>query len=230
MKKYTYLLVILVLIFSSNVNAQSQYPVGSVFGPSGPTKVVDVTNPKTGRTWMDRNLGATRAATSSKDAASYGDLYQWGRGNDGHQLRNSKTLNTLSSIDQPAHGSFITVDSGFNDWHDPQNDNLWQGANGVNNPCPNGYRLPTDSEWDAERLTWTGGNNAKGAFASPLKLPMAGFRYYSDGSLTNVGSVGEYWSGTVSSAGSSDFIFGRSEASVWADHRASGFSVRCIKN
>jgi hypothetical protein len=35
--------------------------------------VVDVTNPATGRTWMDRNLGASRAATSSTDEQAYGD-------------------------------------------------------------------------------------------------------------------------------------------------------------
>ena len=32
----------------------------------------------TGKIWMDKNLGATQVATSSTDAASYGDLYQWG--------------------------------------------------------------------------------------------------------------------------------------------------------
>jgi hypothetical protein len=40
------------------------------------TLVVDVTNSLTGRTWMDRNLGANRAATSSTDSHAYGDLYQ----------------------------------------------------------------------------------------------------------------------------------------------------------
>ena len=42
----------------------------------------------TGKIWMDRNLGATQAATSSTDAASYGDLYQWGRAADGHEKKN----------------------------------------------------------------------------------------------------------------------------------------------
>lgn len=56
---------------------------------------------------MDRNLGATRAATSSTDAASYGDLYQWERGADGHQLRNSIIITTLSNSDQPGHSMFI---------------------------------------------------------------------------------------------------------------------------
>jgi len=39
----------------------------------------------TGKIWMDRNLGASQVATSSTDAAAYGDLYQWGRAADGHE-------------------------------------------------------------------------------------------------------------------------------------------------
>jgi uncharacterized protein (TIGR02145 family) len=111
------------------------------------TTVVDVTNPATGRVWMDRNLGASRVATSSTDTQAYGDLYQWGRGADGHEKRNSPTTSTLSSTDQPSHGSFILA----SDWRSPQNNNLWLGVNGVNNPCPTGYRIPTEAEWNAER-------------------------------------------------------------------------------
>ena len=72
-----------------------------------PTEVVEVLNPDTGKTWMDRNLGASRAATSKTDEQAYGDLYQWGRGADGHQCRNSNTTTTLSSTDQPLNGDFI---------------------------------------------------------------------------------------------------------------------------
>jgi hypothetical protein len=67
------------------------YTANSVFCANGPTTVVEVTNPTTGKTWMDRNLGATQVATSSTDAAAYGDLYQWGRRADGHQCRTSAT-------------------------------------------------------------------------------------------------------------------------------------------
>ncbi|MCX8486231.1 MAG: hypothetical protein ORN53_03470, partial [Crocinitomicaceae bacterium] len=42
-----------------------------------------VISPYTAKVWMDRNLGASQVATSSNDAASYGDLYQWGRATDG---------------------------------------------------------------------------------------------------------------------------------------------------
>jgi hypothetical protein len=43
-----------------------------------------ITSSKTGRVWLDRNLGATQVATSFDDSAAYGDLYQWGRAKDGH--------------------------------------------------------------------------------------------------------------------------------------------------
>jgi uncharacterized protein (TIGR02145 family) len=236
MKKHIYLAAILTLIFCScstekeEPNLESQYPVGSVFGPSGPTKVVDVTNPKTGRTWMDRNLGATRAATSSTDVEAYGDLYQWGRGSDGHQLRNSTTTKTLSNTDQPGNGSFILFSPGFKgDWRSPQNNSLWQGVDGKNNPCPSGYRIPTDAEWNAERLSWST-NTSVGALASPLKLPMGGDRDHTKGSFFEVGTLGEYWSSTVNSTNSVLFAFDVSDVGIETEFRAVGFSVRCIKN
>jgi hypothetical protein len=205
------------------------YPAGSVFCSSGATQVVDVTNPTTGKIWMDRNLGATQVAASSTDANSYGDLYQWGRRADGHQCRTSPTTATLSSVDQPAHGDFIIANSGDYDWRNPQNDNLWQGLNGVNNPCPSGYRLPTNAELDAERLSWSS-NNSAGAFASPLKLPVAGFRSGINGSLVDVGTYGLYWSSSVVGIGSGSLFFVSSDVNVYSDARAFGFSVRCLKD
>ena len=208
----------------------STYPAGSVFCASGATAIVNVINPATGRIWMDRNLGATQAATSSTDAASYGDLYQWGRRSDGHQCRTSPTTVTLSSISQPAHGDFITTDSGDHDWRSPQNTNLWQGVNGVNNPCPSGYRIPTETELNAERLSWSGQNSA-GAFASPLKLPVAGSRNLSDGLIYYVGASGNYWSSTVSVTNSRYLLISNGPLNSWYNGwRAMGDSVRCIKD
>ena len=192
------------------------------------TAVVEVTS-ATGRIWMDRNLGASRAATSSTDTQAYGDLYQWGRAADGHQRRNSGTTSTLSGSNQPNHGSFILAPNSPRDWRSPQNNNLWQGVNGTNNPCPVGYRLPTEAEWEAERLSWIS-NNAAGAFNSPLKLPVAGRRYYSSGSLHFVGSFGYYWSGAVGGTNSRGLTFSSSNAYMYSSYRAFGGSVRCLKN
>lgn len=212
-----------------NNNLISQYPSDSVFCDSGPTQIVPVLNPVTGKTWMDRNLGATRVATSITDAAAYGDLYQWGRRSDGHQCRNSGTTNTLSSVDQPANGNFILAPSLPNDWRTPENNSLWQGVNGVNNPCPSGYRLPTETELNAERTSWSS-NSSTGAFASPLKLSMAGGRSDINGSLGSVGSLGLYWSSTVSSTLSRNLFFSSSNAFVTTSFRAGGFAVRCLKD
>ena len=184
---------------------------------------------KTGKIWMDRNLGASQVATSSTDAASYGDLYQWGRGTDGHQIRTSGTTTTLSTTDAPGNGDFILEPNSPYDWRSPKNDNLWQGVSGVNNPCPTGYRIPTEAEWVAERLSWST-NNALGAFASPLKLPMAGYRDYSNGSLYDVGTFVFYWSSTVSSTLARVLLFGSGTADVNTATRAYGFSVRCLKD
>jgi len=189
-----------------------------------PTQVIPVTNPTTGKTWMDRNLGATQAATSSTDANAYGDLYQWGRFGDGHQCRNSTSTASLSNTDTPGHGYFITTS---NDWRSPQNNSLWQGVNGFNNPCPYGYRLPTGAELDAERLSWT--NNASaGAFASPLKLVLGGSRHIY-GYFANVNSHGNYWSSDFTTAHSRVLNFQNGNAVLYAEVRGLALSIRCIR-
>jgi uncharacterized protein (TIGR02145 family) len=195
------------------------------------TTIIDVTNPITGKTWMDRNLGASRVATSgNNDIESRGDLYQWGRGSDGHQKRNSGTTTTLSSSDVSGNGNFILAPNPPYYWRSPLNTNLWQGVAGLNNPCPSGYRIPTEAEWEAERLSWTGGNNAAGAFGSPLKLPKAGSRRYSNGSLLNLGSRGDYWSSTVSGTEARLLSFSDTNAYKYTYFHAYGLSVRCIKD
>jgi uncharacterized protein (TIGR02145 family) len=213
--------------------AQPQYPAGTVNCASA-TTVVDVTNPTTGKIWMDRNLGATQVATSSTDVNSYGDLYQWGRRADGHQCRTSPTTATLSSIDQPAHGDFILAPNAPNDWRSPQNANLWQGVNGVNNPCPSGYRLPTETEFETEYLSWTSYNNI-GAFNSPLKIPMAGVRAIDNGTgtliVSNVGGIGYYWTSTVNGINAvrlDSYLNGTYMNGTTP--RYVGLSVRCIKD
>jgi len=179
---------------------------------------------------MDRNLGASRVAQSSTDYEAYGSLYQWGRGSDGHESRHPcNSTSTLSNSDNPGHGNHIINESSPYDWRNPKNDNLWQGLNGINNPCSSGYRLPTEAEWESERSSWSS-NNAAGAFASTLKLPEAGYRYYYHCSTSNVGSVGRYWSATVDGFDARGLYFAGSYAGMGAYYRAYGYSVRCIKD
>ncbi|MBL4939344.1 MAG: DUF11 domain-containing protein, partial [Lutibacter sp.] len=190
----------------------------------------DVTNPKTGDTWMNKNLGANQVATSSTDPLAYGDLYQWGRLTDGHEKRTSSTIATVSNTDIPGHNRFITVNNTA-DWRVPANNNLWLGVNGINNPCPTGYRLPTAAELNAERLSWTS-NDAAGAFTSPLKWTLAGKRL-NNGGIYSLGGHGTYWSSTSSNtfASYSSYLSILSNNALIHDFvRVQGYSVRCIKN
>ena len=189
----------------------------------------DVTNGTTGDTWMDRNLGASQVATSSTDADSYGDLYQWGRAKDGHQCRTSSTTSTNSADNVPSHGDFILEGTSPYDWRSPSNNNLWQGVDGTNNPCPGGYRLPTITEWDNERLSWSS-NDAAGAFASPLKLTVGGSRNSSNNQLYAVNHYGFYWSSTVSGVYARLLQIVPNNAKLDQFFRAYGRSVRCIKD
>jgi uncharacterized protein (TIGR02145 family) len=223
-------------------NLYLQYPEGTVFCESGPTEIVEVTNPTTGKTWMDRNLGASQVATASNDTDSYGDLYQWGRAADGHQCRTSPTINTLATTSQPNTGAawdghFILTTPYPFDWLQTQDNFLWSPNNpndpsplkGFTDPCPSGYRVPTEAELNSELSSWSS-TNLQGAIASPLKLPGAGNRSHSNGALLNLGSSGLYWSSSAVS-----YIARILSANTANDaytsngYRAGGASIRCIK-
>jgi hypothetical protein len=195
------------------------------------TVVVEVTSPITNRKWMDRNLGASRKALSSSDDLAFGDLYQWGRGRDGHQCRDSRTRSGSTSLDRPGHDRFILETTVADDWRNPQNNSLWQGLGGINNPCPAGFRIPTINEFTAEKID-TGAE----AFSSFLKLPYSGWRS-TNGAVSLIAestSYGFVWSSTVSTGNDSNdaeaFAYYSTRAFPNPYARARGYSVRCIKN
>jgi hypothetical protein len=188
------------------------------------TEIVDLLNPITGRTWMDRNLGASRAAISSDDSLAFGDLYQWGRRSDGHQCRNSETTSVLSSTDIPNHGDFILS---LEDWREPPNNDLWQDGDTVNNPCPTGYRLPTLPEMNAEISSWNE-LNILGAYNSPLKWTTGSYRDFA-GSIAE-SQAGYYWSSRATNGYSRALRFTINSAQMDPRKRANGKSVRCIKD
>ena len=224
--------------------------------PAASTTIVDVgidtdnadsdNDPTTGtfeQTWMDRNLGAHRAATALNDGFGYGNLYQWGRGNDGHELvvthgdnpAMSKLLNTttttLATTPTPGHSNFIVSTASPYDWITPQNATLWQGVSGTNNPCPSGYRLPTHQEL-LTMVTATGIGNTSSAASSPLQFPAAGFNAFNSSVMVGFEATsGYYWSSNANSSGNSilrRFTVSFTEASIYS--RGSSLSVRCIKN
>ncbi len=128
-----------------------------------------VYNPTTQCIWLDRNLGATQVATSITDSNAYGDLFQWGRPADGHEKRDSNTTTIQATTPQPENGDFF-IDPSFTirNWLTPDNENLWQGVQGINNPA----LLP-------EKLI--GKNSKKASYNDLLDKPdfdeLAGFDY-----------------------------------------------------
>jgi hypothetical protein len=100
------------------------------------------------------------------DVSVYGGLYQWGRKDTKHCLRCNDTSNpnfftntpysTAAEANDPVTGGKFVMDDG--DWLNPPDNYLWgngagaagQASNlssGSNNPCPAGFRVPTEYEW-----------------------------------------------------------------------------------
>lgn len=182
----------------------------------------------TGQIWMDRNLGACRVAQSEDDTEAYGDLYQWGRGTDGHEKRDSEITEELSETDNPNHGDFIMA----SDWRHNKNDELWQGTTGTNNPCPTGFRLPTREEWQAELDKYDPDSVGKTAlFNSPLKIAASGYRHFSEDAILETGITGRYWTSTVTGNHSELMEFPYNDhTTIRKNFRGFGASIRCIKD
>ena len=217
-------------------------PITVTFVYNGRTVTYGViTSTVTQRQWLDRNLGASNAPNAHNDFANEGDLFQWGRPDDGHQLINraattigttavNGTTTTLSTIDVPGHSLFILPATAPFDWHMPQADNLWQEAGGVNNVCPAGWHVPTLAEWQAENL-----GNVQDAY-SKLKITVGGTRNFNDGRFSLTVDNGAYWTSSIfTSTAQFPFSFNCTTLNATAfpstaNVPAAGLSVRCIKN
>ena len=191
------------------------------------------------RQWLDRNLGAQRVANSINDELAYGDLFQWGRTDDGHQTRTSNTTTSLSvSNSQPNHNMFILPPSSPRDWNENNNWlTRWTDENGNKteyDPCPVGWRVPSFQEFISACEIFL---NQQGAFESELKLPSGGARNPYNGDISGGGkdSFGAfYWTSTPfngeSYNGGSDIAFSSSyNTESMNTEIAGGMSIRCIK-
>ena len=163
--------------------------------------------------WITSNLGADHQATSVSDAneTSAGWYWQFNRKQGYKHDGTTRTPNTA--------------------WINSINESLdWDAAN---DPCAleigNCWRLPTYTEWSNADASgnWT---NMNGPWNSGLKLHMAGYLYYNDGTLYNIGSQGIYWSLTnASSSLGNVLLFGGDNSLMSCGNKAFGFPVRCIK-
>lgn len=214
-----------------------------------------IISPTTGKKWLDRNLGAIQAATAYDDYKGYGDLFQWGRPADGHQLINwtssttgaaiNGTTQVLATSDTPAHSNYIinayTGTSQW-DWRSDNNSNRW--TINPQGPCPAGWHVPTIDEWKAEISTTNGGTATSGGMKdrntaySLLKLTAAGLRYVDGPNVVRfyqIGNAGFYWSTTTyDEYDDNGNVFHEDKnfefVAVGQQARSSALSVRCLIN
>ena len=198
------------------------------------------------RIWLQQNLGSPQVAFHTQDQASYGDYFQWGRWDDGHQAPNSATITGGPSLLNPSHSpsgnpKFIKGTTAGTKWWgtgglatDTWSGNVATSTKGKD-PCAAlgaGWRLPTAAEWEnvsfLEDLFGT-----MAAFDSNLKLPAAGYRLSYDGMVFRNGDNGHYWTNKAeNNSYARVFVYDDNtyDATTALSNRAEGFSCRCIKN
>jgi uncharacterized protein (TIGR02145 family) len=224
--------------------------------------------------FMCHNLGANENLdpftwVSNGDKVDYdikGAIYQWGRYTDGHERRESGTVSGPLShgvlvggripSNNSAHDKFIITSAEPFDWitNGTSFGTRWGDGTyinqpaftgkGINDPCPDGWQLPTwlqfrsifgtpepgydvPSNATVNKWDWTGRGYLIG---SSLYLPAAGTRRSKDGGVEGVGVSGFYWTSSSSGPRSFPMSFTQSSVSIGAssDHRGAGMSVRCV--
>ncbi len=186
--------------------------------------------PNQWKVFQCHNLGSANTAADpfTPSWEINGEYWQWGR-----------LAMAAAGPTGPASGDANAgAISGWNTSYAPNG--AWSDSTKTaNDPCPAGFRVPTNAQWDAVLLhntqsivgTWTSSptNYSSGRFFGPnLMLPAAGYRSLNDGSLFYRGDYGYCWSSTeYGSVYAWSLFFFSGNAYTSFNSRSNGFSVRC---
>lgn len=183
-----------------------------------------------GNEWLQQNLGSTSVAASIDQETARGDYFQYGRWDDGHQLKNSETSENYPTPNNPkglGEGTNIFYINGGSPWSsnyngwwaNPQQNDTWTAKtlaevtdhNGMD-PCTalgQNWEMPSEVDWDIvmqkekifPRPENDNRNGITRAFESHLKIPGAGAR--KDDSFAFEGQRAYLW--TKSSSANPNF-------------------------
>jgi prepilin-type N-terminal cleavage/methylation domain-containing protein len=174
--------------------------------------------------------------------ASYGNRYQWWRNKWFTWTVTQQATQIPNASYNPLNDTYWFVwNSNLSsyriDWIVTQDDNLWGNTTNTSIarqwPCSIGYHVPSQPEWVAIHAIWWWGTTLWTALSNTLKLPFAGRRVRDNGTMTGQGAFGGYWSSSPYESGTYGYYLYFFSTSLWPidlHYRATGFSVRCIKN
>ena len=184
-----------------------------------------------GLLWATCNVGAD-------NPEDYGDYFAWG------ETTTKSTYNW--STYQYCNGSYNTLTKycqnssyGYNGFTDDLT-TLEPGDDAATANWGNGWRMPTEEEWQElynnTTKTWTTQNGVNGRLftatnGNSLFLPAAGYRYES--SHYNAGSRGYYWSSSLRTYypdGACYCYFYSGNYGMSNDYRSIGFTVRPVRS
>ena len=159
----------------------------------------------------------------------------------------STSMSTVT--DMPTTFLKYNDQSSYN-WYFTNDDTLWTESNrakSIYDPCPPGWRVPdggSNGVWSKASGSvflshyksydsTNKGMNFSGKFGADNTIwyPATGHRDSYDGSVSDVGNRGYYWSATSIGICSYEMVFGSGDFAnlSTSDYRAYGCSVRCIK-
>jgi len=200
-------------VFTCGVSLNINHVAGAVAPVTKSVTYGTVTNVpgETSKCWITRNLGASNQASSVSDATEAAAGWYWqfnrmqGYKNDGATVTPSWTITSINENSD------------------------WLLAN---DPCylllGTGWRLPSYTEWN-NVLTGGSWSTWNEPWGSLLKMHAAGYLQSSDGSLTDRGIYGKYWSSNQSSNFFGNHLqFNSGTCFMFVDVKAYGFPVRCI--